>query len=57
MWIWDNWRTPARGSLKWKSLVAMNSVFIVIGFFIMVAGTYGAVVAIDNSFAAGNTSR
>lgn len=35
----------------------MNSVFIVIGFFIMVAGTYGAVVAIDNSFAAGNTSR
>ncbi|GFZ50956.1 hypothetical protein JCM24511_08714 [Saitozyma sp. JCM 24511] len=56
MWLWDEWRSPNRGTLKWKALVAMNILFIVLGFFVMIAGTYGSVVAINQSLHDGNTS-
>lgn len=54
MWMWDNWRSPR--TLQWKLLMAMNTVFFFIGWFLMVAGTYGSVVAIDDSFKDGNIS-
>jgi hypothetical protein len=56
MWLWDEWRSPNRGTLKWKALVAMNITFIILGFFVMIAGTYGSVVAINQSLHDGNTS-
>jgi hypothetical protein len=56
MWLWDEWRSPNRGTLKWKALVAMNITFIILGFFVMIAGTYGSVVAINKSLHDGNTS-
>jgi hypothetical protein len=37
MWLWDEWRSPNRGTLKWKALVAMNITFIILGFFVMIA--------------------
>ncbi|WVR08402.1 hypothetical protein IAU60_005457 [Kwoniella sp. DSM 27419] len=54
MWIWDNWRSPNRGSTKWNLLVLMNVVFFILGWFLMVAGTYGAVVTINNNLNNGN---
>ncbi|WVR00370.1 hypothetical protein IAU59_007513 [Kwoniella sp. CBS 9459] len=57
MWIWDNWRSPSRGTLKWKLLFAMNVIFHCIGWFISVAGTYAAVVTLHHNFQDGNLSR
>lgn len=54
MWMWDNWRAPR--TLQWRLLMAMNVAFFFAGWFLMVAGTYGSVVAIDNSFADGDIS-
>ncbi|WVQ95771.1 hypothetical protein IAU59_002870 [Kwoniella sp. CBS 9459] len=54
MWMWDNWRAPNRGSTKWKLLMAMNVILFILGWFLMVAGTYGAVVTINNSFKNGS---
>lgn len=54
MWMWDNWREPR--TLQWKLLMAMNIAFFIIGWFLMVAGTYGSVVAINDSFKTGDIS-
>jgi hypothetical protein len=56
MWLWDDWRSPSRGTLKWKLLVAMDVTFIILGSFVMVAGTYGSVVEINNSLHNGSTA-
>ncbi|WVR03437.1 hypothetical protein IAU60_000428 [Kwoniella sp. DSM 27419] len=53
MWMWDNWRSPSRGSLKWKALMVMNILFHFFGWFCMVAGTYASVVTINNKFKSG----
>jgi hypothetical protein len=52
--MWDNWREPR--TLAWKLLFAMNCAFFIIGWFLMVAGTYGSVIAINNSYNTGNIS-
>ena len=69
MWMWDNWNQPRTS--RWRSLFVMNLVFFVVslalnvkekmidpqvGWFLMVAGTYGSVIAIDNSFKDGDVS-
>lgn len=54
MWMWDNWRAPR--TLSWKLLMAMNATFFVLGWFLMVAGTYGSVVSINDSFKNGDIS-
>lgn len=54
MWIWlmrDAERTP-----RWKFLVFINSLMMLAGFFIMVAGTYAAAVTINDSLRNGNTT-
>lgn len=58
MWIWDQKFTAPEDKRRWtwKALYVMNWTFIVIGFFIMIAGTYGSVIAINNSLNGGNTT-
>ncbi|KAK8845615.1 hypothetical protein IAR55_006331 [Kwoniella newhampshirensis] len=56
MWMWDNWRSPTRGSRQWNLLMIMNIAFFVIGWFLMVAGTYGSVVVINQHLHDGSLS-
>lgn len=58
MWIWDQRFTDPRKkeAWSWKALYGLNWLFIVIGFFIMIAGTYGSVIAINSSLNSGNTT-
>ncbi|GAA5824563.1 hypothetical protein JCM11251_000477 [Rhodosporidiobolus azoricus] len=53
MWFFDNWhrRTdPERNGWRFKLLVLFNSLIILVGSFIMVAGTYGSVIAIKDEY-------
>lgn len=50
MWIYDNWHRHDRGSTRWTAMVAWSILVIVIGTFLMVAGTYGSVVGLINTF-------
>ncbi|WVR07864.1 hypothetical protein IAU60_004907 [Kwoniella sp. DSM 27419] len=43
-------------TLQWKLLMAMNVVFHIFGWFLSVAGTYAAVVVINDNFKNGNLS-
>ena len=54
MWMWDNWHKPR--TLQWKLLMAMNLLFFFLGWFLMVAGTYGSAMAIKQSYADGDVS-
>ncbi|KAK6905141.1 hypothetical protein I203_105961 [Kwoniella mangroviensis CBS 8507] len=54
MWMWDNTRSPTRGTLSWNLLMAMNILFFVLGWFLMIAGTYGSVVTINDNFKSGD---
>nr|XP_031858123.1 uncharacterized protein CI109_006464 [Kwoniella shandongensis]KAA5525195.1 hypothetical protein CI109_006464 [Kwoniella shandongensis] len=56
MWMWDNWRAPNRGSKGWIAMMAMNITFFIIGWFLMIAGTYGSVVTINANLHNGNLS-
>ncbi|WVR07863.1 hypothetical protein IAU60_004906 [Kwoniella sp. DSM 27419] len=53
MWLYDNWhlRSEKKG-LGFRLLCAWNIFIIALGSFLMVAGTYGAVVGIKDSYAA-----
>ncbi|WWC72427.1 uncharacterized protein I206_106389 [Kwoniella pini CBS 10737] len=55
MWMWDNWRAPNRGSRKWNLMMAMNIIFFAIGTFLMIAGTYAAVVVINDNLNSGDS--
>ncbi|WVQ67233.1 uncharacterized protein L199_005428 [Kwoniella botswanensis] len=57
MWVWDHWRAPNRGSKKWYTMMAMNVIFHFIGWFILVSGTYAAVVTIHKDFQDGTLSQ
>ncbi|GAA5907919.1 hypothetical protein JCM6882_001526 [Rhodosporidiobolus microsporus] len=53
MWFFDNWhrrREAEKNNLKFKLLVAFNAMIILVGSFIMVAGTYGSVIAIKDEY-------
>ncbi|WWC70826.1 uncharacterized protein I206_104778 [Kwoniella pini CBS 10737] len=53
MWLYDNWhRDPAGRNTLWKCLICWNIFVIGLGSFLMVAGTYGAVIDIKDSYAA-----
>lgn len=56
MWLWDNWRSPSRGSVKWTLLVVMNVVFFTMGFFCTVAGSYSAIKTIHDNLAKDQTA-
>ncbi|KAI8930973.1 hypothetical protein NX059_011985 [Plenodomus lindquistii] len=58
MWLYDNWTSgKVTKTLRWKLMVAWSVFVILSGFFLMVAGTYGSIVGIINSYNAnGGTS-
>ncbi|USW57192.1 Putative amino acid transporter, transmembrane domain-containing protein [Septoria linicola] len=49
MWLYDNWSRTDR-DMRWKFMVGWSVFVIVIGTFIMIAGTYGAVADIIDSY-------
>lgn len=57
MWLYDNWKQGRENpSLKWALLSAWNIFILVIGSFVMVAGTYGSIVNIIASSKAASGS-
>ncbi|KAL4910381.1 hypothetical protein BDW74DRAFT_165438 [Aspergillus multicolor] len=57
MWLYDNWKrgkteTNAKARGVWMGMVAWASFVIVIGTFCMVAGTYGSVVGVVETYRA-----
>ncbi|OAA57160.1 Amino acid transporter, transmembrane [Cordyceps fumosorosea ARSEF 2679] len=58
MWLYDNWsRGKDAPTLRWRLMVGWSIFVIVSGTFLMIAGTYGAIVGIIDSHAAnGGTS-
>ncbi|KAK1922367.1 putative amino acid transporter [Papiliotrema laurentii] len=55
MWLYDNWNREKR-DWKWKFMVGWSVFIVVIGFFLMGAGTYGSVMDIIAAYAASNGS-
>lgn len=51
MWLYDNWSVPAENkNIRWKLMVGWCAFVILSGSFLLVAGTYGSIVGIMNSF-------
>jgi hypothetical protein len=51
MWLYDNWcRKDAERKLRWYLMVCFSVFVIVSGTFLTVAGTYGSIVAISDSY-------
>ncbi|KAE8158602.1 transmembrane amino acid transporter protein-domain-containing protein [Aspergillus tamarii] len=57
MWLYDNWSKGRKErSLRWMLMVSWSVFVIVIGTFLMVAGTYGCVVSIIDTYNASGGS-
>lgn len=53
MWLYDNWsRGKENPTVRWRMMVGWSVFVIVSGTFMMVAGTYGAIVGIIDSYKA-----
>ncbi|KAM5341952.1 hypothetical protein ACJ41O_014983 [Fusarium nematophilum] len=51
MWLYDNWTEGKKSkSLRWCFMVGWSIFVIITGTFMMVAGTYGSVVSIRDTF-------
>jgi hypothetical protein len=51
MWLYDNWsKGKDHRTMRWNLMVCWSIFVIVAGFFLMIAGTYGSVVSIINSY-------
>lgn len=51
MWLYDNWSKDKRDRTKrWGLMVAWSVFVITAGTFLMIAGTYGSIVAIIDSY-------
>lgn len=53
MWLYDNWGKGARGqrrTKRWMLGALWSVIVVVVGSFLMVAGTYGAVMGIMASY-------
>ncbi|CEJ62454.1 hypothetical protein PMG11_10951 [Penicillium brasilianum] len=51
MWLYDNWTKGKKSpTLKWRLMVAWCVFVIVAGTFLVIAGTYGSVVSIADSY-------
>lgn len=55
MWIYDNWKGFT--TLRKKLLLAFNIFVFLAGVFVMITGTWGAAVAINDQLKAGDTTR
>lgn len=58
MWLYDNWaRGKGSPTWRWRLMVCWSIFVIVAGTFLMIAGTYGAIIGIVDSYKAeGGTS-
>ncbi|KAK4094173.1 amino acid transporter [Purpureocillium lilacinum] len=58
MWLYDNWaRGKGSPTWRWRLMVCWSIFVIVAGTFLMIAGTYGAILGIVDSYKAeGGTS-
>jgi hypothetical protein len=54
MWIYDNWRKSRTGS--WYFWAGWSIFIIVAGWFLTIAGTYGSIVGIIDSYKASGGS-
>ena len=54
MWLYDNLKRPNKGT-KWTAGVAWAIFVIIIGTFIMVAGSYSAIVGIVADYNSGSS--
>lgn len=51
MWLYDNWSEGRKNpTLKWAAMVSWCVFVVVVGTFLMIAGTYGAVVEIIDTY-------
>ncbi|KAH7239908.1 transmembrane amino acid transporter protein-domain-containing protein [Fusarium redolens] len=51
MWLYDNWsRGKENPTMRWRLMVGWSIFVIVSGTFLMIAGTYGAIVGIIDSY-------
>lgn len=51
MWLYDNWGVARENrTMKWKLMVCWCVFVIVSGSFLMIAGTYGSVISIMESY-------
>jgi hypothetical protein len=51
MWLYENWsQGKADKSLKWTLMVCWSIFVVISGTFLMIAGTYGSVVGIIDSY-------
>ncbi|GAP92251.2 hypothetical protein SAMD00023353_10100220 [Rosellinia necatrix] len=51
MWLYDNWgKKDGERSPRWYAMVFFSVFVIVIGTFLTIAGTYGSIVGIINSY-------
>lgn len=57
MWIFDNLKAVNKDTLWHKFLMLFNIFIIVAGVFVMITGTWGAAVAINDQLNAGDTTR
>lgn len=57
MWFSDNWsKGKEKKSAKWLAMVGWSIFVIIIGTFLTIAGTYGSIVAIVDSYRASGGS-
>lgn len=57
MWLYDNWsRAKGDRSLKWTLMVGFSGFVVLSGTFLMIAGTYGSVISIIDSYQASGGS-
>ncbi|GAB1193413.1 hypothetical protein APSETT444_002629 [Aspergillus pseudonomiae] len=57
MWLYDNWsKGKQHKSLRWMLMVCWSVFVIVIGTFLMVAGTYGCIVSVIDTYNASGGS-
>ncbi|KAL4894953.1 putative amino acid transporter [Aspergillus ambiguus] len=56
MWLYDNWKTDGGKSKRWYFMVCWSILVIAVGSFLTVAGTYGSVVGVIESYNASGGS-
>jgi hypothetical protein len=50
MWLYDNWGKGKGASQFWLPMVGFSVFVIIVGTFLTIAGTYGSVVGVLNSY-------
>lgn len=56
MWLYDNWGKGRQSSKRWLPMVCWSVFVVALGCFLTVAGTYGSVVGIMESYKASGGS-